>query len=204
MIRKKQRGKGLSKDIFAIFRSTLSDPSTYKGEMHVGQILPDGSVHKGNFLGPGTDIMKRIDQPGITLVDTISKEHDLSYLLAGMELDRKKRMAKVALADKKMLERLKKAKTKKLDKKANILVAEAGIIGKQVLEKHASKIGNAVAGPAGALTGKLLERKLEALSDPTKLTHEEYQRAIEGKKQTTEELDQKGVGWKLRKKYLKK
>jgi hypothetical protein len=204
MIRKKQKGKGLTKDIFAIFRSTLTDPATYKGELHVGQILPDGSVHKGAFIGPGTDIMKRIDEKGITLVDEISKEHDLSYLLASMELDRKKRMEKVKEADKKMLERLKKAKKKKLDKKANILVAETGILGKQVLEKHGSKIGNVVAGPAGALTGKLLERRLEALSDPTKLTHAEYTRAVEGKRSVSDDLDQKGVGWALRRKYLKK
>jgi hypothetical protein len=120
-----------------------------------------------------------------------------------MELDKKKRMAKVKEADKKMLERLKKAKKKKLDKSANILVAQAGILGKQVLEKHGSKIGKAVAGPVGELTGKLLEAKLEALADPTKLTHDEYQRALEGKKQTSSELDMKGVGASLRKKYLK-
>ena len=204
MIRKRHKGKGLSKDMFAIFRSTISDPAVFKGEMHVGQLLPDGTVHKGNFIGPGTDIMKRLDEKGITLVDEISKEHDLSYLLASMELDKKKRMEKVALADKKMLERLKKAKKKALDKKANILVAELGIKGKNVLEKNASKIGKKVAGQVGELTGKLLERKLEALADPTALTHEEYQRAMEGKKATSEELDQRGVGWKLRQKVLKK
>jgi hypothetical protein len=103
-----------------------------------------------------------------------------------------------------MLSRLKKAKAKKLDNKANILVGELGIKGKNVLEKHGSKIGRVIAGPIGELSGKLLERKLEALADPTSLTHEEYTRAVEGKRQTSEELDQKGVGYKLRKLYLKK
>jgi len=203
MIPQKRRGRGVPRDMFKIFRSTLSDPSTYKGELHIGQILPDGSVQKGDFIGPGTDIFKRMDQKGITLVDEISKEHDLAYLLAGMELEKKKRAEKVKEADKKMLSRLKKAKTKKLDKKANILVGELGIKGKQVLEKHGSKIGKVIAGPVGELTGKLLERKLEALADPQKLTHAEYTRAVEGKKMTTADLDMKGVGASLRKKYLK-
>ena len=201
---RRQKGRGLKKDIFAIFRSYIVDPVVNKGEMHVGQILPDGSIQKGNFIGPGTDIFERMDQKGITLVDQVAKEHDLAYLLAGMELDRKKRLAKVKEADRKMLSRLKKAKAKKLDNKANILVGELGIKGKNVLEKHGSKIGRVIAGPVGALTGKLLERKLEALADPTALTHEEYTRAVEGKKMTTADLDMKGVGWKLRKQYLKK
>ena len=196
----KQYGKGTTRDIFRLFRATVSQPNLHEGEMHIAQILPDGSVQKANFCGPGTDIMKRIDQKGITLVDTISKEHDLAYMLSSMELDRKKRMAKVKEADKKMLERLKKAKKKKLDKSANILVAQAGILGKQVLEKHGSKIGKAVAGPVGELTGKLLERRLEALADPKSYTHEEYTRALEGKQKISEELDQKGVGYKLRQK----
>lgn len=203
MIRKRQKGKGLKRDLFAIFRSSIVDPVVNKGEMHVGQILPDGSIQKGNFIGPGTDIFERMDQKGITMVDEISKEHDLAYLLAGMELDKKKRMDKVKEADKKMLSRLKKAKKKGLDNKANILVGELGIKGKNILEKHGSKIGRVIAGPVGELSGKLLERKLEALADPTKLTHEEYTRAVEGKKMTTADLDMKGVGASLRKKYLK-
>lgn len=201
MFNHRQNGRGTPKDIFRIFKATVTQTPTNKGEMHVAQILPDGSVQKGNWIGPGTEIMKRLDQSGITLVDTISKEHDLAYLLAGMEIDRKKRMEKVKEADKKMLDRLKKAKAKKLDKNANILVAQVGILGKNVLEKNASKIGKVIAGQVGELTGKLLERKLEALSDPTKLTHDEYMRAMEGKQQTSEELDQKGVGWKLKQKH---
>lgn len=196
----KQKGVGTADDMFKIFRATLSQPNIYQGEMHVGQILPDGSVQKGNFIGPGTQIIKRLDEKGITLVDSISKEHDLSYLLASMELDKKKRLEKVALADKKMLERLKKAKKKKLDNKANILVGEFGIKGKQVLQKHASKIGKKIAGPVGELTGILVERKLEALADPTKLTHKQYTDALEMKKFVSDELDQKGVGYKLRQK----
>lgn len=204
MIRKRQKGKGLKRDLFAIFRSSIVDPVINKGEMHIGQILPDGSIQKGNFIGPGTDIFERMDEKGITLVDEISKEHDLAYLLAGMELDKKKRLAKVKEADRKMLSRLKNAKKKGLDNKANILVGELGIKGKNVLEKHGSKIGRVIAGPVGELTGKLLEKKLNALADPTALTHEEYQRAIEGKKATSADLDMRGVGWKLRQKHLKK
>jgi hypothetical protein len=204
MISQRKKGKGLKRDLLAIFRSSIVDPVVNKGEMHVGQILPDGSIQKGHWIGPGTSVFERMDQKGITLVDEISKEHDLAYLLSSMELDKKKRLAKVALADKKMLERLKKAKKKGLDNKANILVGELGIKGKNVLEKHGSKIGRVIAGPIGELSGKLLERKLEALADPTSLTHEEYTRAVEGKRQTSEELDQKGVGYKLRKLYLKK
>jgi hypothetical protein len=45
---------------------------------------------------------------------------------------------------------------------------------------------------------------MEALSDPTKLTHEEYTRAVAGKRLVSDDLDQKGVGWALRRKYLKK
>ena len=198
-----QKGRGMRGDLFKIFRSTISDPAIYKGELHIGQILPDGSVRKGDFIGPRTNILERMDQKGITLVDEISKEHDLAYLLAGMELDKKKRAEKVKEADKKMLSRLKKAKAKKLDKKANIFVGELGIKGKNVLEKHGSKIGRAVAGPVGELAGKLLERKLLALADPTSYTQAEYQRAIEGKKATSDNLDMRGVGYSLRKKYLK-
>jgi hypothetical protein len=187
---KNQYGTGFKSDIFGILKNTLALPDENKGEFHLALLMPDGEFKKAQFAGPGTDIVNRLDLNGLTLIDQISKEHDLAYALTSKIKDKKERLKQVRIADDKMIERLNKAKDKKLDNKANIFVAKSVIQGKKLLET--GKIG------------KKLKEKMEAISNPGDYTVEEYEELVGEKEKTSKALTQKGVGMKLSQKYKNK
>jgi hypothetical protein len=62
------------------------DTSTlgFAGEMHTLIILPNGRIGVANFMGPGTQVIKRIKRHdvGRTPVDTLARAHDIRYTLA--------------------------------------------------------------------------------------------------------------------------
>jgi hypothetical protein len=183
-------GSGFKTDIFGILKNTIMLPDENQGEHHIALKLPDGSFQKGNFIGPGTKIGDRLEFNGLTLVDEISKEHDLAYSIAGRIKDKKERLKQVRVADNKMIKRLNNTKRKKLDDDANIFVAKTGIQSKKVLET--------------GIVGKKLKEKMEAISNPSQYTLEEYNAIVHEKNKTSKKLDQKGVGMKLSQKYKMK
>lgn len=103
-----------------------------RGEKHVPQIMPNGSVEIANFTGPGTKLGPRLRGPRRrkrpkTLTDKTAKAHDLDYALARDRRD-------IRAADKRMVSKLKQIQSKKGDHPINIQVAMKGIQGKIIGE----------------------------------------------------------------------
>lgn len=100
----------------------------YEGEQHIPLIV-NGKMKVANFVGPGTQIIKRVkrgDKP-LTETDAVAELHDLSYILS-RDLD------DVRNADLRMISKLKEIEQKKLDNKINILAGRKGIETKIYLE----------------------------------------------------------------------
>lgn len=104
----------------------------YPGERHAPQLvrrLPPKFV-RGNFIGPGTQIIKRLkrgDQP-VTGTDRIAKVHDIDYSLA-------KNVDDIRRADNRMIGRAKQLQKQRKDFRVNTALGRRGIQGKVVLEK---------------------------------------------------------------------
>jgi len=61
----------------------------FKGELHAPLLLEDGTLAVGNYIGPQTEIKKRVARgdKGITGVDELSRRHDALYSLAKSKKD---------------------------------------------------------------------------------------------------------------------
>jgi hypothetical protein len=204
-------GSGLAKDTLRLAKAKATMKPRFPGEAHAPQITPDGSIKPGEYIGPGTQIIKRAKllsqgdkavQP-VSVVDKVAEIHDIDYQLASDSKTKAEQLQKVRQADLNMLKRLKQIKKKKLDKKANILLGEKGIGAKVGIEKQGKSLGTALGfamgGPAGALIGRLVGKKgqnklkdiagpLEQMDLPTKnLLNSTKQKAIQ-------DLQYMGVG----------
>jgi len=139
-----QRGDGLIEDLTKMVISKAQSKPRFPGENHATQILPDGTVRLGEYIGPGTQIEKRIgllnagntEVRPITKTDETSLIHDIDYSLAQNSKSKAEQLARVRKADEDMLRRLKQIKKKKLDNPANILAGEKGIGSKVLIEKR--------------------------------------------------------------------
>lgn len=100
----------------------------FEGEQHIPLIV-NGKMRVASFVGPGTQIVKRIkrgDKP-LTETDAVAELHDINYTLASNLDD-------VRNADIRMINKLKEIEQKKLDNKLNILAGKKGIETKVYLE----------------------------------------------------------------------
>lgn len=97
------------------------------GEKHAPLRMPDGSFEVGNYIGPGTQAVKRIHRGdrGKTPVDDLAMRHDAFYSLARTKDEIRK-------ADEDFLKILRKGVVK--DKKGNLKTGEMGIIFKYLME----------------------------------------------------------------------
>jgi hypothetical protein len=205
------RGKGLTKDLARIAKAKMSMKPRFKGEAHSPLILKDGKLRLGEYIGPGTNILKRVellekgnrDVKPVTIVDKVAEIHDIDYQLASDSKTKKEQLAKVRKADLDMLKRLKAIKKKKLDKTANILLGEKGIGAKVGIEKQGKSVGTAVGfalgGPAGAMIGRLLgkkgQSKLKDIAGPlTNMTLTQKNQLTNSKSKANQELGNMGVG----------
>lgn len=101
----------------------------FPGEKHPPLRTTKG-LTKGNFLGPGTDILARLargDMP-INFSDTVAKAHDLRYSLAENKND-------IRRADLQMISKMKEGRKKKQDFRFNLILGQKGIEAKVGLEK---------------------------------------------------------------------
>jgi hypothetical protein len=87
----------------------------FPGEKHGFLQLPNGQMERAAYLGPGTQVVTRLQQniPGKTPVDSAAKQHDIDYSLATAA-------SEVVLADRKFLSRVKNIQKSKLDNAFNI------------------------------------------------------------------------------------
>lgn len=91
----------------------------YPGEAHAILKLKNGKYGIGNYIGPGTQIEKRIlrNDPGRTPVDSLSKAHDIRYSLAT-------ELQQIRDADNIYLKGLKQIELNKSDSQHNINLAK--------------------------------------------------------------------------------
>ena len=108
---------------------TLARPS-FVGERHAPLRLPNGKIGIANYMGPGTQLIKRIKRgdPPRTMSDKVAQAHDIRYALA-------KDQSGVASADKKMIRKLKDMIKKKQGNKFNINIGLRGIQAKSLAER---------------------------------------------------------------------
>lgn len=90
----------------------------FPGERHA-LLKVDGGLVKGNYIGPGTQVMKRLrrgDRP-VSEVDRVAKAHDLRYAIAKNTKDTR-------AADKKMVASVKQIKREGTDSRFNTAQAD--------------------------------------------------------------------------------
>lgn len=111
---------------------------SFPGENHMVLKLPNGKNGIANFMGPGTQIVKRLKRgdPGRTPSDTVAMMHDINYSIAQDAPDRDEQFKQVRKADKRMIKTLKKISKGKFggDDTRNIQAGLRGIQSKIIGE----------------------------------------------------------------------
>lgn len=81
----------------------------FAGERHMLLKLPNGKTGVANWMGPGTEVIKRLKRgdPGRTPSDTVAKMHDVQYGLAQGAPTKAKQAEMVRAADNRMVRTLK-------------------------------------------------------------------------------------------------
>lgn len=112
-----------------------SDPS-FPGEKHGLLNLPDGKIVTANYLGPGTQVSKRLKRGdvGRTPVDMLAMKHDIAYRKAQGAGSKAEQLRLIRKADEDMIAGIKKIGAMKADHPANIAQANL-IIAKLASEK---------------------------------------------------------------------
>jgi hypothetical protein len=102
----------------------------FVGEKHAILRLPNGKTGIANWCGPKTQVIKRLkrNDPPRTYVDKICKAHDVRYMASGGD------PAKIRQADLYMINKIREAEKKKLDRPVNLKVARWAIQGKNLAE----------------------------------------------------------------------
>ena len=206
-----QAGNGLAEDLAKLAIAKTKSTPRFEGERHMSQIMPDGSVKQAEYMGPRTQIEKRVSMllngntevRPITMSDGVSMIHDIDYSLAQLSKTKEEQLARVREADLAMLKRLKKIKAKKLDTPANILLGEAGIGSKVQIEKKgkigATLAGLTIGGPVGALVGHAIgskaKTKMQDIAGPLVIrTPSEVSKLLKAKNGMSGALESSGVG----------
>ena len=107
----------------------------FAGEKHAILELANGKYGVGNFIGPGTQVIKRLRRgdKGRTKVDTVSMRHDIDFAIAQGAKSKKEQLKLGRAADKRMINSLNRLEASGGDAKKNILMGKA-IKGKVLLE----------------------------------------------------------------------
>jgi hypothetical protein len=93
---------------------------SFAGEKHAILELPNGKNGVANYMGPGTQVLKRLKRGdvGRTFADNVAKRHDIDYALAATEGSKEAQIKAIREADDRMINTLSKNKDK--DKARNI------------------------------------------------------------------------------------
>jgi hypothetical protein len=117
-----------------------SKSQLFEGEKHIPLIMPDGSIQIANWVGPSTQVIKRLKRgdKGKTATDYVAMRHDLDYSIA-QNLDH------IRNADQRMINRLNQIQAQNGDNKLNILAGKKAIQSKVYLEDKGLLSKNAFA-----------------------------------------------------------
>jgi len=121
--------KGIAKGLNALPNSDENARKAYPGERHAILKLKNGKHGIGNYIGPGTQIMKRLDRgdPPRTETDRVAQAHDIRYSLATSARD-------IRDADQKMVRKLKQIELNRTDSRFNTTQGKKLIQAKMKLE----------------------------------------------------------------------
>jgi len=99
-----------SKSINVLPSSSSTARDSYPGERHAILQLPNGLPGVANYVGPQTQVLKRLrrDDPGRTPTDMVAKRHDIDFTLAQSAPDKKTQLDLTRSADERMINSLKK------------------------------------------------------------------------------------------------
>ena len=101
----------------------------FEGEKHKPLVMPNGSIEVANWVGPSTQVIKRLrrNDKGKTATDTVAMRHDLDYSFAQTLDD-------IRSADRRMINKLSQIQSNKADNLINILAGKKAIQSKVYLE----------------------------------------------------------------------
>mgnify|MGYP003636689733 FL=1 len=151
----------------------------FAGEKHMILQLKNGKNGVANYMGPGTEIEKRLrrNDPGRTPADTVAKRHDLDYALAQGARTTAGQFKQVRAADNRMINSLKKIQASKGDAARNIQAGMRLIQAKTVGEDAGLLSQSKFAGPLKNIPDA---DKVLLMSNRARLTQEGYGLSLPG------------------------
>ena len=141
----------------------------FPGEKHMLLKLKNGKTGVANYMGPGTEISKRLarNDPGRTKSDKVAKLHDIQYRLSQNSTNTDEQLKKVRSADNRMIGSLKRLNDTGGDSQRNIQAGLRLIQLKTIAEDTGALDPSKFAGPLEKLSNSELhllnsnEMKLE-------------------------------------------
>lgn len=108
----------------------------YSGERHAILQLPNGKYGMANYMGPGTQVIKRLKRgdPPRTLSDKTAMRHDIDYALAAGLKNKEAQIKAIREADQRMIKNLDRISKNKSDNAKNIFQGRRLIQGKMAAE----------------------------------------------------------------------
>ncbi len=112
----------------------------FDGERHIPLVMQDGSIEVANWVGPRTQVIKRLRRgdKGKTATDNVAMRHDIDYTNA-------KNLDDIRTADQRMINKLNQIQSNKSDNLVNILAGKKAIQSKIFLEDKGILSKNAFA-----------------------------------------------------------
>lgn len=112
---------------------------SYRGEQHAIVQLPNGKYGMANYLGPKTELLKRLKRNGTdpprTNTDKSAKAHDIRYAIAQGADTKEQQIKEIRRADNKMVSALDRVSNDKSDSRFNIEIGRKLIQGKILAEE---------------------------------------------------------------------
>ena len=112
---------------------------SYVGEKHAILQLPNGKYGMANYMGPNTELIKRLKRnggdPARGNADKSSKAHDIRFALAQGADTKEQQIKEIRRADNKMISALNRVSDNKSDSRFNIELGRKLIQGKVLAEE---------------------------------------------------------------------
>lgn len=151
----------------------------FAGEKHMILQLKNGKNGVANYMGPGTEVIKRLQRgdPGRTPADTVAKRHDIDYVLASGERTTAGQFKQIRAADNRMINSLKNIQANKGDAGRNIQAGMRLIQAKTMGEDAGLLDVAKFAGPLKTISDP---DKVLLMSNRARLTQEGYGLSLPG------------------------
>lgn len=159
-----KKGAQMASDIYAsdvgkavqnlIPSSDATARDGYSGERHAILQLPNGKYGVANYMGPGTQVIKRLKRgdPPRTKSDKTAMRHDIDYALAAGAPNKVQQDKMIRAADQRMVKNLNRIAKNKGDAKKNIFQGRRLIQGKMAAEDIGLMEKGSFGGPLGKIS----------------------------------------------------